>query len=199
MYLGMSLRRWQLIALALGLAVAGFLPTLAFSSPTATKGTTTISLVLGTQTTTLSAKELERTVYQLSGSKLRSATIVITVNGKTAAAGPATKYKAFIIRTHLATATNRLRAVLPDVESYDADNVGKPNDADRNASTRGYAGMTMAILRDRYYLTLALSAVDIVRATRTGYCLQAAVQREVVFKNGPAALFLLGRCPAVHP
>lgn len=199
MYWGMSLRRWQLAALALGLAVAGFLPTLAFSSTTAAKGTTTISLVLGTQTTTLTAKELESTVYQLSGSKLRSATIVITVNGKTAAAGPATKYKAFIIRTHLATATNRLRAVLPDVESYDADNVGKRNDADRNASTRGYAGMTMTILRDRYYLTFAVTAVDIVRATRTTYCLQAAVQREVVFKNGPTALFRLGRCPAVHP
>jgi hypothetical protein len=195
----MSLRRWQLIALALGLAVAGFLPTLAFSSTTATKGTTTISLVLGTQTTTLSAKELESTVYQLSGSKLRSATIVITVNGKTAAAGPASKYKAFIIRSHLATATNRLRAVLPEVESYNADNVGKHNDADRNASTRGYAGLTMTILRDRYYLTLPLSSIDIVRATRTDYCLQAAVEREVVFKNGPAALFRLGRCPAVHP
>jgi hypothetical protein len=198
MYWGMSLRRWQLIALALGLAVAGFLPTLAFSSPAAPKGSTTISLVRGTQTTTLSAKELERTVYRLSGSKLKSTTIVITVNGKTAAAGPATKYKAFIIRSHLAIATNRLRAVLPDVEAYNADNVGKRNDADRNASTRGYAGMTMTILRDRYYLTFPVSAVDIVRATRTGYCLQAAVQREVVFKNGPAALFRLGRCPAVH-
>jgi hypothetical protein len=194
----MSLRRWQLIALALGIAAAGFLPTLAFSSTTATKSTTTIGLVFGTQTTTLSAAELEHTVYQLSGSKLRSATIVVTVNGKTAAAGPATAYKAFIIRAHQATATNRLRAVLPDVESYNADNVGRRNDADRNASTRGYAGMTMTILRDRYYATLALGAIDIVRATRTGYCLQAAVKREAVFKNGPAALFRLGRCPAAH-
>jgi hypothetical protein len=199
MYWRMSLRRWQLIALALGLAVAGFLPTLAFSSPSAPKGSTTISLVRGTQTTTLSAKELERTVYHLSGSKLRSTTIVITVNGKTRAAGPATKYKAFIIRAHLALATNRLRAVLPDVESYYADNVGTRNDPDRNASTQGYAGMTMTILRDRYFLTLPINAVDIVRATRKSYCLEAAVQREVVFKNGPAALFLLGRCPAAHP
>jgi hypothetical protein len=194
----MSLRRWQLIALALGIAAAGFLPTLGFSSTTSTTSTTTIGLVVGTQTTTLSAAKLESTVYQLTGRKLRSVTIVITVDGKTAAVGPATAYKAFIIRAHQATATNHLRTVLPDVESYNADNVGARNDPDRNASTRGYAGMTMTILRDRYDATLSLRAIDIVRTTRTGYCLQAAVMREVVFKNGPAALFKLGRCPSTH-
>ena len=193
----MSIRRWQLIALALGIAVAGFLPTLALSSTTSAKGTTTIGLVYGTQTTTLSAAKLESTVYDLTGSRLRSATIVVTVNGKTAV-GPATAYKAFIIRAHQATATNRIRAVLPDVESYNADNVGTRNDADRTASTRGYAGMTMTILRARYDAALALSAIDIVRTTRLGYCLQAAVKREVVSKNGPAAQFKLGRCPTAQ-
>ncbi len=194
----MSLRRWQLIALTLGIAVAGFLPTLAFSSTTSTRGTTTIGLVVGTQTTTLSAAKLESVVYQLTGSPLRSTTIVVTVNGKTTVVGTATSYKAFIIRAHQATATNRIRMVLPDVESYNADNVGTRNDPDRNSSTHGYAGMTMAILRDRYDRSLALGSVDVVRTTRTGYCLQAAVEREVVFKNGPRALFKLGRCPTAH-
>ena len=146
----MSLRRWQLVALTVGIGAAGFLPTLALSSTASTRSTTTIGLVVGTRTTALSAGRLESTVYNLTGSKLKSATIFVTVNGKTRAVGKAAAYKAFIIRAYQARATNRIRSVLPDVESYNADNVGTPGDVDRDASTRGYAGMTMAILRQRY-------------------------------------------------
>jgi type IV secretory pathway TrbF-like protein len=192
----MSLRRWQLVALTVGVGAAGLLPALALSSTASTRSTTTIGLVVGTRTTPLSAGQLESTVYNLTGSKLKSATIVVTVNGKTRAVGKASAYKAFIIRAYQAGATNRIRSVLPDVESYNADNVGTPGDVDRDPATRGYAGMTMAILRRRYDTALQTRGASVVRATSTSYCVQATVKRETTHKNGPAAQFELGRCPA---
>lgn len=192
------MRRWQLIVLIVGVAAAGFLPTLAFSSSASKRSTTTIGLVIGTQTTTLSAAQLENTVAHLTGSRLKAATIVVTVNGTTTAVGTATAYKAFMIRAHQSAATNNIRAMLPDVESYNADNVGTAADADHNRATHGYAGMTIAILRHRYDTTLSFRGDTIVRTTRTSYCVQATVKGETAFKNGPAARITIGRCPVAH-
>jgi hypothetical protein len=190
----MSLRRWQLVSLALGVAAAGFLPTLAFSSPRSLEATTTIGLVIGTQTTALSAAQLEATVYHLAGSKLKGATIVMTVDGKTTTVGTAAAYKAFIVKAHQNAAASIIRGILPDVESYFADNVGTRNDPDRNPLTRGYAGMTAAILRHRYDEGLSLNHSTVVRASSRSYCVQGTVQNEAAFKNGPSAPIKIGRC-----
>ena len=192
------MRRWQIIVVVVGVAAAGFLPTLAFSATASSRSTTTIGLVIGTQTTAYSAAQLQNTVYHLTGSKLKAATIIITVNGKTTTVGTAAAYKSFIIRAHQAAASNIIRGMLPDVESYNADNVGTANDVDHNPATHGYAGMTILILRHRYDPALSLRQATVVRATRTGYCVQATVKNEAAFKNGPAAPITLGRCSATH-
>ncbi len=95
-------------------------------------------------------------------------------------------------------ASNLVRSVLPDVESYNADNTASPNDVDGNASTGGYAGMTVAILRRRYDRAFPVRAVSVVRSTRGSYCVQATVKGETASKNGPAAPILLHRCPATR-
>jgi hypothetical protein len=194
----MSLRRWQLVVLILGIAVAGFLPTLAFSSSTSTRSTTTIGLVIGTQTTTLSESQLETVVTHLTGSKLRSATIVLSVNGQIKGVGSAASYKAFMLRAREATAENLIRSMLPDVESYNADNVGTSTDIDRNAATHGYAGMTITILRHRYDSSLPAREDSVVRSARTTYCVQATFKGETASKNGPAAPIKAGRCSVAH-
>jgi hypothetical protein len=40
-----------------------------------------------------------------------------------------------------------VRAALPAVEAYDADNIGSAGDVDASAATTGYAGMTLALLQ----------------------------------------------------
>ena len=137
-------------------------------------------------------------VSQLTGSKLQSATIVLSVNGQIKAVGSASAYKAFMIRAREATAENLIRSMLPDVESYNADNVGTSTDVDRNAATHGYAGMTITLLRHHYDSSLPAREDSIVRSTRTSYCVQATFKGETASKSGPAAPIKSGRCSASH-
>jgi hypothetical protein len=84
-----------------------------------------------------------------------------------------------------------VRAAIPDVESYAADNnsVGKH---DPNPRLSGYAGMTVTYLRHTY--DSALGQVEIVRATARTYCVQATVNGISAKKNGPKAAVRAGRC-----
>lgn len=84
-----------------------------------------------------------------------------------------------------------VRAAIPDVESYAADNnsVGKH---DPNPRLSGYAGMTVTYLRQTY--DSALPDVQIVRATARTYCVQATTNGISAKKNGPKAAVRAGRC-----
>jgi hypothetical protein len=84
-----------------------------------------------------------------------------------------------------------VRAAIPSVESYAADNdsVGKH---DPNPRLSGYAGMTVTYLRHNY--DSALGDVKIVRATAHTYCVQATVNGITAKRNGPKAAVAAGRC-----
>jgi type IV pilus assembly protein PilA len=60
-------------------------------------------------------------------------------------------YLSFKDRANKSAAQANVRAVLPDVESYNADNApDSTNDPDASTTDNGYQGMTAAILRAKY-------------------------------------------------
>ncbi len=64
-----------------------------------------------------------------------------------------------------------LRAAIPAVETYAADNNGSASDSDANASTTGYAGMNLTELRE---IDAGLSsALRVSTASSSGYCLES--------------------------
>ncbi len=71
-----------------------------------------------------------------------------------------------------ATAKSNIRAALPAVEAFAADNTGVKGDADNKANTSGYKGMTAALLRSKYDAGISESlAVVSGKTTATAYCL----------------------------
>src|SRR3989442_309024 len=56
-------------------------------------------------------------------------------------------YLSFKDRANNAAARANVRASIPAVEAYNADNVGTSADVDANASTTGYDGMTLSLLQ----------------------------------------------------
>ena len=64
-----------------------------------------------------------------------------------------------------------LRAAIPSVETYSADNNGVAGDSDNNAGTTGYSGMTTTELAE---IDAGLSPqLRIVTATASTYCVEA--------------------------
>jgi type IV pilus assembly protein PilA len=59
-------------------------------------------------------------------------------------------YLSFKDRANKSAAQANIRAVLPDVESYNADNVGSATDPDGVSTTTGYQGMTATLLKTKY-------------------------------------------------
>src|SRR5438045_6035168 len=56
-------------------------------------------------------------------------------------------YLSFKDRANNAAARANVRAAVPAVEAYNADNVGTSTDVDATAATTGYAGMTLSLLQ----------------------------------------------------
>ena len=63
-----------------------------------------------------------------------------------------------------------LRAAIPSVETYSADNHGAATDADLSAATSGYAGMTLAELAE--IDAAVTSGLRISSATTTTFCIE---------------------------
>jgi type IV pilus assembly protein PilA len=60
-------------------------------------------------------------------------------------------YLSFKDRANKSAAQANVRAVLPDIESYNADNTpGSSNDPDASTTDTGYQGMTAALLQAKY-------------------------------------------------
>ena len=79
---------------------------------------------------------------------------------------------------------SNVRAALPAVEAYDADNSGTASDVDASAAPTGYAGMTLALLQS---YDGAVKNVTVGSASSTTYCVKSTVGGKVWYKNGPAA------------
>jgi type IV pilus assembly protein PilA len=105
-------------------------------------------------------------------------------------------YLSFRDRANNSAAKANVRAAVPAVEAYNADNAGNASDIDANASTTGYAGMTVSLLQtydsaiQPTKLTIAAADVSV-----TSYCIQSTVSTATWSKNGPGADIVSGPCP----
>ncbi len=126
-------------------------------------------------------------------------------------------YLSFKDRANKSAAQANVRAVLPDVESYNADNTvgnttGDPDGAtDTTHSNSGYVGMTAALLKSDYDQAFPpsvwiIGAVDATNAaapvgtgitaagapSATTYCLVAQNGNYYAWKLGPGGTILVG-------
>src|SRR2546421_3774498 len=85
-------------------------------------------------------------------------------------------YLSFKDRANKSTAQSDVRALVPSVESFNSDNTGTAGDVDANASTSGYQGMTMTLLKSQYDQsidTTSTSPYGISNIAATDYCVTA--------------------------
>jgi prepilin-type N-terminal cleavage/methylation domain-containing protein len=95
-------------------------------------------------------------------------------------------------RASKTAAQSDVRALVPSVESWSADNRGTAGDVDGNASTSGYRGMTISWLKSTYDQALDASPTSPYSVppagftdTKTDYCIAATVGGWTAFKHGP--------------
>ena len=131
-------------------------------------------------------------------------------------------YLSFKDRANKSAAQANIRAVLPDVESYNADNVpsgtsdpdatGAPGVVAAAASStdNGYSGMTVAILKAAYDQAFPASVwvnttdtgpglptgVTGVTATATNYCIVSQNGNWYAWKKGPGGILTTSSDPA---
>jgi hypothetical protein len=82
------------------------------------------------------------------------------------------------------TAQADLRAVVPGMEAYNADNA------------TGYTGVTMTTLQESYDASINDDGnATIVKADSAGYCIQSTVGSATYHKSGPGGDIIAGPCP----
>ncbi|TMK68796.1 MAG: prepilin-type N-terminal cleavage/methylation domain-containing protein [Actinobacteria bacterium] len=96
-------------------------------------------------------------------------------------------YLSFKDRANQSAAKANVRAAIPAVEAYNADNTGTGNSA-------GYAGMTVSALQT-YDSAIVPSKLLIKSADSLTYCVQSTVGPAVWNKAGPGADIVTGACP----
>jgi hypothetical protein len=74
-----------------------------------------------------------------------------------------------------------VRAALPAVKAYDADNIGSASDVDASAATTGYAGMTLALLQS---YDGAVENVVVGSVSSTTDCVKSTVGGKVCVPAG---------------
>jgi type IV pilus assembly protein PilA len=96
-------------------------------------------------------------------------------------------YLSFKDRANNAAAKANVRAAVPAVEAYNADNTG-------TGASAGYAGMTVTGLQV-YDSAIVPSKLFIKSADATTYCIQSTVGSATWNKQGPGADIVTGACP----
>jgi type IV pilus assembly protein PilA len=92
-------------------------------------------------------------------------------------------YLKFRDRANTSAAKANVRASIPAIEAYYAD----------NTAGTGYAGATLSYLQSTY--DEGVKNIVIQSATLTTYCIQSTVGSETWKKAGPGADILTGACP----
>ena len=93
-------------------------------------------------------------------------------------------YLSFKDRANDAAAKANVRAAIPAVEAYNADNVGNSTDSDLTAGTTGYAGMTLGWLQS---IDAGVKNIVVGSVTTTTYCVSSTVGTKTWYKNGPGS------------
>ena len=96
-------------------------------------------------------------------------------------------YLSFRDRANNSAAKADVRAAIPAVEAYNADNTG-------TGASAGYAGMTVTALQ-AYDSAIVPSKLFIKTASATTYCIQSTVAQATWNKAGPGADIVTGACP----
>ena len=98
-------------------------------------------------------------------------------------------YLSFKDRANVAAAKANVRAAVPAVEAYNADNVGSGSDIDSTASTTGYAGMTLGLLQS---YDAGVKNITVGTVTSSTYCISSSVGQATYRKAGPASDIITG-------
>jgi type IV pilus assembly protein PilA len=118
--------------------------------------------------------------------------VVVVIGILLAVAVPS--YMHFKDRSSDTAAQVSIRNARPAVGAYFADNDGRAADADLDASTVGYEGMTIATLRN-FDSSISASALTIGSVSPTSFCLSSTHDGRVWSQEGPAAAVAPVACP----